>query len=214
MAVDKMREQFSSVYFLTLTTADKCTPCQVSYRWRELIHTRYWKKLHIAYVQVLEKHPGGHGWHIHAVVSSRIPVDTFRPLLKSCGFGRFHIVKCNRHLDRITYYLAKYIGKSLPGMRDPELKNVRMVNVSRGLPVLSQIQVVDPCIDFVKSALENIPPEFPRYRAMCAMSHIYYTFPYHSYDYLAEIGCSFRLQEWLLDQARKIFEIGVDGPRV
>lgn len=209
LAIDRLRERFTNLYFLTLTTPDRCTCRQVSARWRSLINDRYWRRLGISYVEVLEKHPGGHGWHIHAVVSSRIPVKDFRPVVEHHGFGRFHIVLCNRHLERICRYLSKYIGKNLRLLRDPDTKGVRLVNVSRGLPVLSQIQVVDPCSDFVRECLPLLPSDVDRFRCMSGLGHLFYSFPYYSVDFLSEIGIDFRTQDLLLDVARKILRRGV-----
>ena len=148
LAVKKLNDDsHGRIRFLTLTTPDICTAREVMYRWRRLVNSNFWRGSGVNYVMVLEKHAGGHGYHIHAVIDKWLDVNIFRHFLNSFGFGRFQILLVRGKVDRVCQYLAKYVSKSLCRKSDQD-KYVRFVNVSRGLPVLSDIVVRDSSTAF------------------------------------------------------------------
>lgn len=181
-----------SMRFLTLTTPDVVTPYEISKRWRMLCNSRFWRGLNLLYVQVVEWHPGGHGYHIHVVVDKYINVRELRRYTTACGFGRIHIIRCDDNkVQKLAFYMAKYLSKYRDAV--PRGTRVRFTNVSRGLTTLVDIQFTDPCNDFAKSVLSDCREDklfdgllVPSLYS-CA-SHVYISYPFHSVDYFAEFG--------------------------
>ena len=99
-------------YLWTLTTPDEVDLKELSQRWRRLIWNGF-----TPCVRVFERHPGGHGYHVHFVTAERIDVDEFRPKAEAAGFGRIHVGRIPGEKAR---YVAKYLTKqrsSCPGVR-------------------------------------------------------------------------------------------------
>jgi hypothetical protein len=99
-------------YLWTLTTPDVVDLKELSQRWRKLIWNGF-----TPCVRVFEKHPGGHGYHVHFVTAERIDVDAFRPKAAAAGFGRIHV---RRIPGKKAEYVAKYLTKqraTSPGIR-------------------------------------------------------------------------------------------------
>lgn len=94
------------VYLWTLTTPDVCEPAEVLKRWSRL--TKDWKGFKA--FRVLEKHPKGHGWHIHFVSVDRYDVNQVRKRTTRHGFGRIHVLKLPA--ERAAYCI-KYLVKAL-----------------------------------------------------------------------------------------------------
>lgn len=136
--------------FVTLTTKDVCTLIEIRQRWRNLRHhlvRKYQKYLPdgskdtvngFHYVMNYEKHPGGHGWHIHAVFNRYIKLwgNSLEKDIQRFGFGRVNIKKV--YSKGVSDYLTKHALKAFRGVRDKDLSGVRfrLVNTSRGLPTL------------------------------------------------------------------------------
>lgn len=161
--------------FLTLTTKEKCTAREVADKWRALQHSRFFRELNIQYVRVLEKHPGGHGWHIHAVISRRLDINAVRKYAKHAGFGsimKIERLRSNQSGPQIAFYLAKYVSKSLRE-RTPDEKHVRLVNVSSGLATLKRVHYSSPEVDFVREALKNVHFKTKPYRIMRLLTALY-----------------------------------------
>lgn len=178
------RELGADLHFLTLTTPDVCKLREVCSRWRMFRNSRYFKGRGIRFVMVFEKHPNGHGWHIHAIINQFLPVYELRAVCTHCGFGRIRIDRCSRDIQALKQYLGKYVSKSLRA-RDDEAKGVRLVNVSRGLPILSDISVTSEKLEFCRSVLASEYSKFASsYRLLKASAHIYMVYPYCRYDYL------------------------------
>lgn len=93
----------SWAYLWTLTTPDEVDLRELSQRWRKLIWNGF-----TPCVRVFEKHPRGHGYHVHFVTSERIDVDELRPRAERVGFGRVHV---KRIPARSARYVAKYLTK-------------------------------------------------------------------------------------------------------
>jgi len=99
-------------YLWTLTTPDEVDLKELSQRWRKLIWNGF-----IPCVRVFEKHPKGHGYHVHFVTAERIDVDALRIKTDAAGFGRVHV---RRIPGKKAEYVAKYLTKqrsTRPGIR-------------------------------------------------------------------------------------------------
>jgi len=98
-------------YLWTLTTPDAVDLKELSRRWRKLI----WNGFKPC-VRVFERHPGGHGYHVHFVTSERLAVTNLRLRTAQAGFGRIHV---RRIPGERAGYVAKYLTKQhgCPGVR-------------------------------------------------------------------------------------------------
>ncbi len=99
-------------YLWTLTTPDVVDLTELSRRWRKLIWNGF-----TPCVRVFEKHPQGHGYHVHFVTAERIDVNALRVKTEAAGFGRIHV---KRIPGRAAQYVAKYLTKhrvTTPGIR-------------------------------------------------------------------------------------------------
>lgn len=152
--------------FFTLTTADEVDFAEIRRRWRTLRHDlirdlRKRNKHEPLFVMNYERHPGylqklvkdyktiekvvrsdgrPHGWHIHGVINCRIPLRRYRAMLDRAGFGRVDVRRVNSVgvADYLTKHALKaYRGLSRRARSCMECKRMRLVNVSRGLPALS-----------------------------------------------------------------------------
>lgn len=142
-------QTFGKSVFLTLTTPDVVGLDDIRRRWRKFRHD-YMQTFKAAgkerprYVMCYEPHPHGHGWHIHVVIECGfLPVDEIRRYSTRAGFGRIHIEPVRQN-DRMSGYLGKYVCKVERTARQAGCKRIRLVNVSRGLSRLSDIEVHSP----------------------------------------------------------------------
>lgn len=130
--------------FLTFTTPDVVDVYEIRKRWRGVRHFLCEKYKGVKYVMNFEIHPKGHGWHIHSVWNRFIPL-TPDILYKfhEFGFGRVDIRRVNSR--GVSDYLTKHALKAYRGVSQAEMKRnpsfrLRLVNASRGLPVLSDYE--------------------------------------------------------------------------
>lgn len=151
--------------FFTLTTVDVVDLPTIRERWRKFRHEflRLLRKRgieHVEYVMNYELHPGylnkivkdrrvvervirsdgrPHGWHIHGVISCRVPLADFRRLAQAALFGRVNVKRVTS--KGISDYLVKHALKAYRGLTKRERDTyrgmrLRLVNASRGLPAL------------------------------------------------------------------------------
>lgn len=126
--------------FMTFTTKDVVTIHQIRERWRNLRHFLIEREgKGIKYVMNYELHPKGHGWHIHAVFNRYINLRA-GGLYRLRRYG-FNIINVKR-VDSlgVAEYLSKHCLKAYRGCSKAlqgQSKRLRLVNCSRGLPVLS-----------------------------------------------------------------------------
>lgn len=155
--------------FLTLTVPEDGLPLKVvTSRFRALRSTRFMRSFfrRCQYVCVYEKHPQGHGWHIHIVINRYLDINALRCLALRYGFGRLHIELCGKEIGK---YVAKYVSKTM-SQRPDDCKGLRLCNVSRSLLALRDVVFHSPQTDFVKlnwdnSFLRSLKP-FQRLRAL------------------------------------------------
>lgn len=130
-------EKMQNGTFWTFTTKDVVDLFEIRNRWRSLRHEiqRYLGKS--KYIMNYELHPKGHGWHIHVVFSRFYCIDDVRFYSDKFGFGR---INCKRITSKgISDYLVKHCMKSyrMSNYLSNRVKRIRLVNLSRGLPSLS-----------------------------------------------------------------------------
>lgn len=140
--------------FLTLTVPDSYLPLRlVADRFRALSNSRWWRKLmrFHSYICVYEPHPGGHGWHIHILTNTFIPWRELDLMARAYMFGHTDIEAAN---TECAFYVAKYVTKAHVIRKLQDSKHVRIVNVSRDLLPLYDIQVASASVDFIRSHWE------------------------------------------------------------
>lgn len=139
--------------FVTLTfehsglPLDYCAHC-----WREFTNGRWWRSLSRGKdrIQVWEIHPGGHGWHLHMLVNFFIPWKRLQREIVKAGFGYIVHVELCRDMS-VCDYVCKYLLKSKRISRSESARRHRIINVSRSLLPLSDVNVKSSSIDYVRS---------------------------------------------------------------
>ena len=126
--------------FLTMTTPDVVDIYEIRCRWRRVRHFLVERFPGVKYVMNFEIHPKGHGWHVHSVWNRYIPLIAVLDKFHQDGFGRVDIRRVNS--KGVSDYLTKHALKAYRGVSNAEIKRnpsfrLRLVNASRGLPVLS-----------------------------------------------------------------------------
>lgn len=126
-------------YLWTLTTADKIDLKELSRRWRKVIWNGF-----TPCVRVFERHPGGHGYHVHFVTAERLDVNELRSRTAEAGFGRIHV---RRIPGARAGYIAKYLTKQRgcsPGIRMWSCVGFKGVSVGRLITSSKKTDVAHP----------------------------------------------------------------------
>lgn len=110
-------------YLWTLTTPDVCSLAEVVSRFASMWDSLRKRYPRLTVVRVFERHPGGHGWHVHFVCASHLWVGWVRRYAERAGFGRINAKRIRA--DRASY-VAKYLNK---GYREPEARGRRLWEV-------------------------------------------------------------------------------------
>ena len=128
--------------FITATLRElEDNPKVISSRW-----TRFVKMLRRSHcpqlksIRVLQKHPGGHGWHIHALWNQRVPAEVLLKTAEKCGLGRldFRMVS-GEEREKTVRYVVRYITRDMRGRwKDPTLKGVRLLTAAGHLGSLTR----------------------------------------------------------------------------
>lgn len=145
-----LMESRGRLRFFTVTVKEHGLPLRfVADRWRSFTNSRWWRRISKGkdYIMVYEPHPKGHGWHIHFLTNFYIPVDDLRYHCNCHNFGICFAEGCDAGT---VVYMAKYISKGNFLRRMEGARNVRLVNVSRSMLPLYDIEVRSPSIDFVR----------------------------------------------------------------
>jgi hypothetical protein len=227
--------------FFTLTTPDEVDYREIRERWRSLRHDllreiRKNASHKIEYVMNFERHnpyllkvankdtdtefilhSDGHchGWHIHGVINSFVPMDKFLPLIHSHGFGRTDVRWVNS--SGVAHYLTKHALKAYRGLsRRDRAKygdgRYRLVNTSRGLPPLTSYryesehlrQIHKRMIEARSTEIEMrehgiTPDKRPDYRIIRVYSELSYLLGlrtnYQALEYISNLQSELRKKE-------------------
>jgi hypothetical protein len=108
-SAERLFEEFPVVTFWTFTVPDVIGYREFMGRWHRLL--KLLKKHRIGHpgLRVVERHPGGHGFHIHALIGGRMPIRKVLKLGNTTGFGRLGVEIADQGSGK---YLAKYLTKS------------------------------------------------------------------------------------------------------
>lgn len=146
-----LMERVDRLRFFTLTVPEHRLPLRVvADRWRAFQNTRWWRGLKKgrSYIVVYEPHPSGHGWHIHVLTNFYIPWQELQLMARSVHFGHTDIEAVD---NQCALYVAKYVTKAEVFRKLQDSRHVRIVNVSRDLLALRDVDVSSPSIDFIRS---------------------------------------------------------------
>lgn len=105
-------------------------PRTISCRWTYFAHElrRLYPGLRI--IRVLQKHPGGHGWHVHALFDRYISHHVLLHQADLAGLGRmdFQMVSKEKRQDVIRY-VSRYVTRDLR-KRDKSARGVRLLTAA------------------------------------------------------------------------------------
>lgn len=171
--------------FLTLTVSEKHLPLpEVARRFRNFANTRWWRGLmrHHSYVAVYEPHPCGHGWHIHILTNVFIPWQKLQLMANAHMFGSTNIEAAE---TTCSFYIAKYVTKAQVLKRAEESRHVRIVNVSRDLLPLRDIEVHSPSVDYIRRLWKftNIHNPYMRLKSL----YFRWVYSWSAYDFITEL---------------------------
>ncbi len=137
---EALLQQGLHVDFLTVTSHEKLgavgSLSVLSSAWNKLN-----RRIHRAadtadYFLVPEPHKNGR-WHIHAIITAKLPKRWWKDNARACGFGYQSDVQEVRTLGGVHFYVTKYLTKSLQNSNLP--RGFRRVRVSQGWPDLPEL---------------------------------------------------------------------------
>lgn len=99
-------------YFWTFTTRVPVWGKQIGYEWNKLLSRMRKAKIPLRGVRVFELHPGGHGFHVHALTTEYVNVKLLRKALPR-PWGRVQVEPIS---GNATAYLSKYLAKKDQGI--------------------------------------------------------------------------------------------------
>lgn len=113
----------------TIPEADP-DPKVISSRWTYFVHElrRLYPGLRV--VRVLQKHPGGHGWHVHALLDRYIPASVAWHQAGLAGLGRIDLQMVSRQKrQNVVRYVTRYVTRDLR-KRDKSARGVRLLTAA------------------------------------------------------------------------------------
>lgn len=163
--------EWQRMNFVTVTLIEEeHDPKVISKRWTAFIKAlkrkhKLWHFPKLCAIRVVQKHEGGHGWHIHALLDRFIPSWILLHVAGECGLGRidFRMVSGQERQSKIRY-VVRYICRDMRSRRkNPALKGVRLLTASGPLRAgkrwwkrLSDLTVQDSSLEFRKALQTRI----------------------------------------------------------
>lgn len=126
-------KDWNRLNFVTATIAEEeQDPRVISYRWTQFI-----KRLRRFYfptlrsIRVLQHHPRGHGWHIHALFDRYIPSSIMLRVAEECGLGRMDFQMVSRQKrQKAVQYVCRYVTRGMRKRAGAGLRHVRLLTAS------------------------------------------------------------------------------------
>lgn len=113
----------------TIPEADP-DPRTISSRWTYFVHElrRLYPGLRV--IRVLQKHPGGHGWHVHALMDRYIPAQVAWHQAGLAGLGRIDLqMVSSQRRQNVIQYVCRYVTRDLR-KRDKSCRGVRLLTAA------------------------------------------------------------------------------------
>lgn len=151
-------KSWNRLNFLTGTLAEaEDDPKVISKRWSVFVSELRRVIPGLRSIRVLQKHPGGHGWHVHALFDRRIPSGLLLRKAELAGLGRmdFQMVSGERRQD-VVQYVTRYVCRDLR-KRTKEARGVRLLTASGHLRCVVRwwVRYVDCHIESPMNALRQ-----------------------------------------------------------
>ncbi len=128
------------VDFLTVTSHEKLgaagSRAVLSSAWHKLARRVMHASDTHEYFLVPEQHQDGR-WHIHAIITAKLPKRWWKDNARACGFGYQSDVQEVQSLGGVHFYATKYLTKTLQNSNLP--RGFRRVRVSQGWPDLPEL---------------------------------------------------------------------------
>jgi hypothetical protein len=127
-------KEWNRMNFVTATIAiEEHDPKVISRCWTSFIKAlKRWYFPNLRAIRVLQKHPGGHGWHIHALLDRFIPHSIMLKVAEECGLGRmdFKMVS-GEDRQKAVRYIVRYVCRDMRHRwKTPEARGVRLLTAS------------------------------------------------------------------------------------
>lgn len=124
-------KSWNRMNFVTATLAESVSdPKVISARWTVFVKNLRRIMPGLRVIRVLQRHPGGHGWHVHALMDRYVASDLILGEAERAGLGRmdFRMVSGEQR-QNVVAYLVRYVTRDLR-FRDCMSKGVRMLTAS------------------------------------------------------------------------------------
>jgi hypothetical protein len=113
----------------TIPEADP-DPRTISTRWAYFVHELRRAYPGLRVIRVLQKHPGGHGWHVHALFDRFVPSQVMWHQARLAGLGRIDFQMVSRQKrQNVVQYVSRYVSRDLR-KRDKNCKGVRLLTAA------------------------------------------------------------------------------------
>lgn len=108
-------------------------PRTISARWSYFVHELRRQLPGLRVIRVLQKHPGGHGWHVHALMDRYVPARLAWHQAQLAGLGRIDMKMVQRQTrQNVIGYVARYVSRDLR-KRDKAARGVRLLTAAGDL---------------------------------------------------------------------------------
>ena len=124
-------KSWNRLNFVTATLAEPDPdPKSISSKWTYFVHElrRLYPGLRV--IRVLQKHLGGHGWHVHALFDRYIASQVLLHQAELAGLGRmdFQMVSKEKR-QNVIRYVCRYVTRDLR-KRDKSTRGVRLLTAA------------------------------------------------------------------------------------
>lgn len=117
--------------FVTATLAEaEDDPRVISARWAHFVKNLRHLYPGLRVIRVLQRHPGGHGWHVHALLDRYLSSHVLLHQAELAGLGRMDFKMVSREQrQNIIGYVVRYVTRDLR-KRDKSLRHVRLLTAA------------------------------------------------------------------------------------
>ena len=124
-------KDWNRLNFVTATLPESDPdPRTISRRWAYFVHELRRVLPGLRVIRVLQKHPGGHGWHVHALMDRYVSSHLLLHYADTAGLGRLDFQMVSRQKrENVIGYVSRYVSRDLR-KRDPSAKGARMLTAA------------------------------------------------------------------------------------
>ena len=124
-------KDWNRLNFVTATLREEDSdPRTISKRWSLFVFNLRRVLPGLRVIRVLQRHPGGHGWHVHALFDRYVSSHTLLHYADLAGLGRmdFQMVSKQKR-QNVIGYVSRYVSRDLR-KRDRSAKGVRLLTAA------------------------------------------------------------------------------------